>query len=84
MTIARNTNMNSTSITTDRDAVLPDVKSASDVSGNRSRERGSRLWLFFVAAFVLQLAAWTAWFIIAAHHKVAEVPLATPPAHAGH
>jgi hypothetical protein len=31
-----------------------------------------------LALFVLHLAAWTAWFIIAAHHPVAEVPLATP------
>lgn len=35
----------------------------------------SRLWLWFVAAFALQLAAWTAWFVVAAHHKVQEVPL---------
>lgn len=39
--------------------------------------RPSRLWLWFVAAFVLQLGAWTAWFVIAAQHKVKEVPLAT-------
>jgi len=37
----------------------------------------SRLWLWVVAAFALQAAAWTAWFIIASHHQVAEVPLAT-------
>ena len=36
----------------------------------------SRLWLWFVAAFLLQLAAWTAWFAIASKHKVQEVPLA--------
>jgi hypothetical protein len=35
----------------------------------------SRLWLWFVAVFALQLAAWTTWFIIASHNKVAEVPL---------
>lgn len=39
--------------------------------------RKSRLWLWFVAAFVVQVAAWTAWFMIAAQHKVQEVPLAT-------
>jgi len=39
----------------------------------------SRLWLWFIAAFVLQALAWTTWFIIAAHNKVEEVPLA--PAH---
>ncbi len=37
----------------------------------------SRLWLFFVAAFALQLAAWVAWFVIAGKHPVQEVPLAT-------
>ena len=36
----------------------------------------SRLWLWFVAAFLIQAAAWTAWFTIAAQHKVEEVPLA--------
>lgn len=35
----------------------------------------SRLWLWFVAAFLLQCAAWGAWFTIAANHKVQEVPL---------
>jgi hypothetical protein len=29
---------------------------------------------------MLQLAAWTAWFIVASHHRVAEVPLETAPA----
>ncbi len=37
----------------------------------------SRLWLWFVLAFVVQAAAWTAWFTIAARHKVQEVPLVT-------
>jgi hypothetical protein len=47
---------------------------------DRSHERPkSRLWLWFVAAFALQLAAWTAWFIIASHHKVQEVPVVTTP-----
>ncbi len=41
--------------------------------------RPSRLWLIFVAAFVLQLAVWIAWFILASHHPVAEVPLTTAP-----
>ncbi len=39
----------------------------------------SRLWLFFVAVIALQLAAWTVWFIIAARHPVAEVPVVTAP-----
>jgi hypothetical protein len=36
----------------------------------------SRLWLWIVAAFVLQLVAWGVWFTIAANHRVEEVPLA--------
>ena len=38
--------------------------------------RRSRLWWWFVVAGVLFLAAWTGWFIIAARHPVADVPLA--------
>jgi len=41
----------------------------------------SKLWLVFVAAFVVQLAVWTALFIVAARHPVAEVPLATSAPH---
>jgi hypothetical protein len=40
----------------------------------------SRLWLWFVAAFLIQTAAWIAWFTIAAKHRVAEVPLAAAEA----
>lgn len=43
----------------------------------RPPRRGSRLWWWVLAAFALQLAAWTAWFVIASHHRVAEVPLET-------
>ncbi len=39
--------------------------------------RPSRIWLWFVAAFVVQVAVWTAWLTIAAHHQVQEVPLAS-------
>lgn len=35
----------------------------------------SRLWLWFVAAFALQFAAWGVWLTIAARHRVQEVPL---------
>lgn len=38
--------------------------------------KSSRLWWWFVVAFLIQAAAWIAWFIIAAQHRVAEVPLA--------
>ena len=39
--------------------------------------RPSLLWLWFVAAFLVQIGAWAAWFTIAAQHKVQEVPLTT-------
>jgi hypothetical protein len=39
----------------------------------------SRLWLWFVAAFVIQAVAWTALFRIASQNRVEEVPLATKP-----
>lgn len=35
----------------------------------------SKLWVWFVLAFAMQFAAWTAWFIVAAHHPVEEVPV---------
>jgi hypothetical protein len=37
----------------------------------------SRLWLWFVAAFLIQAVAWTALFRIASQNRVEEVPLAT-------
>ena len=40
------------------------------------RARPSRLWLWFVAAFLIQAVAWTAWFVIASKNRVQEVPLA--------
>jgi len=45
-----------------------------------NKPRSSKLWLWFVAAFVVQLAAWAVWFTIASKHKVAEVPLQPKPA----
>jgi len=50
------------------------------IKSNPSSGR-SHLWLVFVAACALQMAAWTAWFIVAAHHQVDEVPLTTAPHH---
>jgi len=47
------------------------------LTSEKPTARPSRLWLWFVAAFVVQLGAWTAWFVIASHHRVQEVPLAT-------
>lgn len=47
--------------------------------GSKTRPtRPSRLWLWIVAAFVIQALAWTAWFTIAARNPVQEVPLAPP------
>jgi hypothetical protein len=34
------------------------------------------LWWWVAGAFALLLTAWTAMFIVAAHHPVREVPLA--------
>lgn len=53
-------------------AVDPTTSPAVAASAPRSR-----LWLWFVAAFVVQASVWTAWIIIASHHKVAEVPVVT-------
>ena len=39
--------------------------------------RPSRLWLWFAAACVLQIAVWGAWITFASKHRVQEVPLAT-------
>jgi hypothetical protein len=36
----------------------------------------SRLWLWFLAAFVVQAAMWTAWLVLASRHRVMEVPIA--------
>lgn len=44
-------------------------------AGNRKSRRKSRLWLWFVAAFLVQLGAWAVWLVIASQHKVQEVPL---------
>ncbi len=48
--------------------------SAASQSSRRWRP-GLLCWA--LALFALHVAAWTAWFIIAAHHPVAEVPLTT-------
>jgi len=51
------------------------VGSAASPAAESTPVRPSRLWLWFVAAFALQAVAWTAWFVIASHHRVQEVPL---------
>ena len=47
----------------------------SPPSTTTERARPSRIWLWVVAAFAIQLAVWTGWFILASKHPVAEVPL---------
>lgn len=47
------------------------------MTGKKTVPKPSRLWLWVVAAFLLQAAAWTAWLVIASKHRVQEVPLAT-------
>lgn len=49
---------------------------ASSLPQEFPQSKPSRLWLWFVAAFLIQAAAWTTWFVIAAHHPVQEIPLA--------
>jgi hypothetical protein len=39
----------------------------------------SRLWIWVTAACLLHVAAWTLWIVVASHHPVEEVPLATAP-----
>jgi hypothetical protein len=39
----------------------------------------SRIWLWVVAAFVVQLLAWGFWLTLASNHPVEDVPLATRP-----
>lgn len=47
-----------------------------NVNTTDAKSKPSRLWLWFVAAFALQCAAWTVWLVIASDHKIQEVPLA--------
>ncbi len=56
-----------------------DGAAAGVPAGGSPRHRKTNpLWWFVLAAFGLQLAAWTVWMVIASHHPVAEVPLETP------
>jgi hypothetical protein len=56
-----------------RAMILPTVESSRPRVASKPRK--SRLWLWFLAAFFVQAAMWTAWLVIAAHHRVEEVPL---------
>ena len=57
-------------------ALPPERNTAADTSPSGPQPAGkSRLWVWFVLAFVLQLGAWVAWFVIADQHRVETVPL---------
>jgi hypothetical protein len=47
----------------------------SNTTTETAPARPSRLWLWVVVAFAVQIAVWTGWFILASKHPVAEVPL---------
>lgn len=47
----------------------------NNVENTKGEARRSRIWWWVVVAFLVQIAAWTAWFIIAKKHAVEEVPL---------
>jgi hypothetical protein len=51
------------------------LKGGSESRPYPQNRRPSRLWLWIVAAFVLQALAWAAWFTIASLHPVEEVPV---------
>jgi hypothetical protein len=55
----------------------PCLPSDENADGTPATTNPSRLWLWFVAAFLIQAAAWSAWIMIASHNKVQEVPLDT-------
>lgn len=73
----------------DRDALVIDLSRCEKFTGHDAElmqsddtsaakvvmPKPSRLWIWVLAAFVLQLGVWTAWIILASHHKVEEVPL---------
>lgn len=42
---------------------------------NTTDRAKSRIWLWVVVAFVVQIAAWAGLFMLAARHPVEEVPL---------
>ena len=44
-----------------------------------NQKRKSKLWLWVVVAFAVQIAVWTALITFASNHRVAEVPLVMPP-----
>ncbi len=39
----------------------------------------SRIWVWVVVAFAVQIALWTSWLMFASHHRVQEIQLETGP-----
>jgi hypothetical protein len=52
-----------------------DGRSETCPTSGHAHPTHSRLWLWIVAAFVVQALAWAAWFAIASLHPVEEVPV---------
>lgn len=55
------------------------MKTPAPITTTDTASRPSRWWWWVVGAFALQFTVWIAWFIVAAHHPVEEVPVATRP-----
>lgn len=47
---------------------------------NPTKPNNAILW-WALLGFALMLSAWTVLFVVASHHRVAEVPLATQSGH---
>ena len=60
---------------------ISDTATPSPAGGESPRRRPVLLWSLLAGFVLLQLGAWTAWLILASHHRVEEVPLATRHGH---
>lgn len=54
---------------------LAKLKGGSESRPYLRTRKPSRLWLWFVAAFIVQAIVWAAWLTLAARHPVEEVPV---------
>lgn len=69
----------STSLSSELDSADTASNEAGAAGGKTPARLGkSRLWVWFLVAFCVQISAWTAWITIASQHKVQEVPLVQP------
>lgn len=60
------------------DRVTPRAPDPSpDIEPAVAPRQASRVWVWVIVVFAVQVAVWTAWFIFAAHHPVEEIPVAT-------